>query len=143
MYEDPNQSILSKAILTGLFAGILATIACFIFEITYRFATKYGPSQFINVSSIIFIVNLILLTAGILYYGLKTTFRKGNAIFIFVSIITTAFCIWKSESFHRFTDYRLSQEFSHLLSGILLIVGIFALLIPIFFNNKKISDFIL
>ena len=143
MYEDPNQSVLSKSILTGLFAGILATMVCFIFEITYRMTTGYGPSDFINVSSIIFIVNLILLGAGIIYYEIKKTFKKGNLVFSVLSVIITAFFIWKSESFHRFTDYKLSQEFSHLLSGILLIIGLFALLIPLFFSNKKISDFIL
>jgi asparagine N-glycosylation enzyme membrane subunit Stt3 len=143
MYDDPNQSIFSKAILTGLFAGILATLACFIFEISFRVITQYEPSQYINVSSIIFIVNLILLTAGIVYYGLKKSFKRGSMFFLILSFITTAFCIWKSESFHRFTDYKLSQEFSHLLSGILLIIGLFAMLIPLFFNNKKISDYIL
>ena len=143
MYNDTFQTPLSKSILAGLFAGILATMVCFVFEITYRMVTGYGPSDFINVSSIIFIVNLILLTAGIIYYGIKSAFKKGNLIFSLLSIATTGFCIWKSESFHRFTDYKLSLEFSHLLSGILLIVGLFALSIPVFFSNKKISDFIL
>ncbi len=143
MYNDPYQTPFSKAILTGLFVGILATMVCFVFEITYRMVTGYGPSDFINVSSIIFIVNLILLTAGIIYYGIKSSFKKGNLIFSLLSIVTTGFCIWKSESFHRFTDYKLSMEFSHLLSGILLIVGLFALSIPVFFSNKKVGDFIL
>ena len=142
MYNDTFQTPLSKSILAGLFVGILATMVCFVFEITYRMVTGYGPSDFINVSSIIFIVNLILLTAGIIYYGMKSFFKKGNLIFSILSVAITAFCIWKTESFHRFADHKLSLEFSHLLSGILLIVGLFALLIPIFFSNKKISDFI-
>jgi hypothetical protein len=143
MYDDPNQSKFSKAILTGLFSGILATLVCFIFEISFRVVTRYEPSQYINVSSIIFIVNLILLTAGIIFYGLTTSFKKGSMIFVMLSFVVTALCIWKSESFHRFTDYKLSREFSNLLSGILLIVGIFAMMIPLFFNNKKINNFII
>jgi hypothetical protein len=143
MYNDPNESPLSKAILTGLFAGIMATLVCFVFEIIYRMVTWYGPSDFINVSSIIFIVNLILLVAGLAYYGLKSSFKKANLIFSILTIITTAFLVWKSESFHRFADYKLSMEFSHLLSGVLLIIGLFTLLIPVFFGNKKLGDFIL
>ena len=142
MHEESSQTPFSKAILAGLFAGILATMVCFVFEITYRMVTWYGPSDFINVSSIIFIVNLILLLAGIIYYGIKSAFRNGNLIFSILAFCTTAFLIWKTESFHRFADARLSMEFSHLLSGILLIVGLFALSIPIFFSNKKIGDFI-
>lgn len=143
MYEDPNQSFLSKSILTGLFAGIIATLVSFIFEITYREATGYGQSIFINVSSIIFVVNLILLAAGLTFYRIKISFKRGNLIFFLLALITTAFCIWKSESFHQFANKKLSMESSHLLSGVLLIVGLSAMLIPFFFSNKRIGDFIL
>jgi hypothetical protein len=143
MKEDPNQTPFGKAILAGLFAGLLATLACFAFDITYRISTGYDPSELINVSSIIFIVNPIMLAAGIVYYAFKKSFKKGDLFFTVLFILLTIFCIWKSEGLHRFADYRLSQEFRHLLSGSLLIIGICGILIPPLFNNKKVNDFIL
>ena len=143
MNNDPNNTPFGKAILTGLLAGMGATLACFVFEIIYRMITGYGPSEFINVSSIIFIVNLLLLTAGIIFYYFRMLFKKGNLIFILMAALLTVFCIWKAEGFQRFTDRELSREFSQLLSGTLLITGICAMLIPMLFGNKKVNDFII
>jgi uncharacterized membrane protein HdeD (DUF308 family) len=129
-----------KAFLTALFSGILATMVCFVFEIWYRFATSYGPSDYINVSSIIFIVNLLLLVAGVSYYAFKTWFKKGDWIYVICSVLTTIFCMWMIAGIHRFTDLKLNREFIQLLGGITLIIGIAALCIPFFYNNKNILD---
>ncbi|HMH32892.1 MAG TPA: hypothetical protein VK543_07670 [Puia sp.] len=140
MISDPNQSAFSKAMLAGLFAGVIATLACFIFDIAYRCGTGYTPSEFINVSSIIFIVNLLLLVAGIIYFVFIRSFRSGQLIFSVIFALLTAFCIWKAESFRRFADDKLSHEFSHLLSGTLLIIGIAVVLIPVIHSNKKLNN---
>ena len=61
-------------------------MVCFVFDIWYRMATLYGPSDFINVSSIIFIVNILLLVAGVAYYAFKSWSKKGDFIFHFLFI---------------------------------------------------------
>lgn len=130
-----------KAFLTALFSGILATMACFVFEIWYRLATFYGPSDFINVSSIIFIVNILLLVAGVAYYAFKTWFKKGDLIYFVFFLLLTAFCFWKVNGIQRFADLKLNREFIQLLGGIAIIVGSAALSIPYLYNNKKINSF--
>ncbi len=130
-----------KAFLTALFLGILATMVCFVFEIWYRLATFYGPSDFINVSSIIFIVNLLLLVAGVAFYASKTWFKKGDLIYIIFLFLLMAYCFWKINGITRFADLQLNREFIQLLEGIAFIVGIAALCIPYFYNNKKINSF--
>jgi hypothetical protein len=129
-----------NAFLTALFSGILATMVCFVFEIWYRLATFYGPSDFINVSSIIFIVNILLLVAGVIFYAFKTWFKKGDLMYSVFFLLLMAFCIWKTAGIHRFTDLKLNREFIQLLGGITIIVGIAALCIPYFYNNKKINS---
>ena len=129
-----------NAFLTALFSGILATMVCFVFEIWYRLATFYGPSDFINVSSIIFIVNILLLVAGVIFYAFKTWFKKGDLMYSVFVLLLMAFCIWKTAGIHRFTDLKLNREFIQLLGGITIIVGIAALCIPYFYNNKKINS---
>ena len=143
MINDPNQSAFSKAMLAGLFSGVMATMACFIFDIAYRYGTGYAPSEFINVSSIIFIVNLLLLIAGIIYFVFIRSFRNGQLIFGALFALLTVFCIWKAEGFRRFADNKLSHEFSHLLSGTLLIIGIAIVLIPVIHNNKRLNNSVL
>ncbi len=130
----------SKAFLSALFLGILATMVCFVFEIWYRLGTYYGPSDYINVSSIIFIVNILLLIAGASFYAFKTLFKKGDLMYFVFFLLIIVFCIWKIDGIHRFTDLKLNREFIQLLGGITIIVGISALCIPYFYNNKNINS---
>ena len=141
MKKDSDLIPFGKAFLTALFVGILATLVCFAYDIYYRMATLYGPSDYINVSSIIFIVNIVLLVAGVIYYAFKSWSGKGDTLYAIFFLLLTVFCVWKTAGIHRFTDYRLNREFIQLLGGTVIIMGIAALCIPLFFNNKKIVDF--
>ena len=51
---------------------------------------------------------------------------------------TAMFMTWKTIDW--FTDLKLNREFIQLLGGIAIIVGIAALCIPYFYNNKKVND---
>jgi hypothetical protein len=144
-----NQSInnnsprFGKAVMTGLFCGLVGTLACFAFEISYRYSTGFELLQLINVSSLIFSVNLLLLVVGIIYYYIKKNIKQGDILFTLFFVLLTILCIWKVEGLRRFTDRLLSVEFDHLLSGTLLIVGACAAVIPVLFNSKKFNEFIL
>jgi hypothetical protein len=130
----------SKAFLSALFLGIIATMVCFVFEIWYRLVTLYGPSDLINVSSIIFIVNILLLVAGVTFYAFKTWFKKGDLIYFVFFLLLMVYCFWKINGIHRFADLKLNREFIQLLEGIAVIVGMAALCIPYFYNKKKINS---
>lgn len=135
-----NQIPFGKIFLTALFAGIIATMLCLAYDIWFRMTTYYGPSEFINVSSIIFVVNTLFLIAGTLYYGLKSWFGRADLIYTLSILIIIIFCIWKTMGIHQFADLKVNSEFIKLLSGIILIVGIMMLSIPYIYNNKKIVD---
>jgi hypothetical protein len=141
MKNDPLTISFGKVFLSALFSGIVATVVCFIFEIWYRMATFYGPSDFINVASIIFIVNFLLLLAGILYFACKSWFKKGDLMYVVLSLLITIFCIFEIRRIHRFADLTLNHEFIQLLGGITLIIGIASLCVPYYFNNRKINNF--
>jgi FtsH-binding integral membrane protein len=135
-----NHIPFAKTFLTALFAGIIATLVCLGFNIWFRMATYYGPSDFINVSSIIFIVNILLLLAGVAYYAFKTWSKRGDLIYTLFFLIVIAFCMWKTVGIHRFADLKLNREFIQLLGGTIIIVGIATLCIPYLYNHKKIVD---
>ena len=141
MKNYSNQIPFGKAFLTALFAGILATLVCFAYDIYFRMTTMYGPSDYINVSSIIFMVNLLLLVSGVAYYAFKSWSKKGDLIYSIFFLLFFGFCIWKIAGIHRFSDYQLNKEFIQLLGGTVIIIGIAVLSIPYFFNNKRIVNF--
>jgi len=140
MNNQFNQIPFAKTFLTALFAGILATMLCLGYNIWFRMSTYYGPSDFINVSSIIFIVNILLLIAGVAYFALKSWSKRGDLIYTLLFLLIIAFCIWKTLGIHRFADLKLNKEFIRLLDGTILIIGIAALSIPYIYNHKKIVD---
>jgi hypothetical protein len=140
MNSQINRVPFSKIFLTALFAGLIATIICLGYNIWFRVSTFFGPSDFINVSSIIFIVNLLLLVAGTAYYALKSWSGRGDLIYTLLFLLITIFCIWKTTGIQRFADLKLNAEFIKLLLGVVLIVGIAALSIPYIYNHKKLMD---
>lgn len=132
---------LSKAILTGLFAGIIATIICMIYNIEYRQHSRFPLSDIINVSSLIFVVNLIFLLIGVVYYGFLRAGKKGDLGFMVVFVLLTVFLAWRSVNVHRSDDPVLNMEFHHLLLPIVIILGVFASFgIPLLYHNKKFRN---
>ena len=141
-YDFPKPTF-SQTLITGLFVGYIATIFCLAYNIIFRDSTGFPLSDFINVSTIIFLVNLIFPVVGMLYYGIIATFRKPDVIFDIVCIIVMAFCIWKTETVHRTAEAHLNAEFKNLLLGIVLILGIALFFIPVLYHSKKFKDAVL
>ncbi len=131
----------SKVFLTSLFVGLIATMACLIYDIWYRMATYYGPSDFINVSTIIFIVNILLMIAGVVYWAFKNWSKNGDIFYLIFFLFILGFCFWKIIGIHRFPEIILNREFIQLLGGTALIIGIATLSVPLFYNNKKMTGF--
>ena len=143
MNYEYHQSPLSKAILTSVFVGFFATLVCLIFNIIFRESTGYLPADFINVSSLIFVVNLIFLIAGLLYFFFLRSFKKGDLIFEVLFGALTIFCAWRASYVHMENSRVLSSEFRTLLIGTIIIMGVGIELVPLLFHNKKFEDAVL
>ena len=138
----PTNSVsLSQALLTGLFAGMIATVICIVFNIVYRDESRFALSEIINVSSLIFGVNLVFLLIGAVYYMCLKTFQKGDLIFIVVFLLLTVFLAWRAMYVHRADDAVQNREFHNLLLGVIVISGLLASLgIPWLYHNKKFRE---
>lgn len=143
MNYDYHQSPLSKAILTSVFVGFFATIVCLIYNIIFRESTGYLPADFINVSSLIFAVNLIFLIVGLLYFVFFNFIKKGDLFFEILFGLLTAFCIWEAAHAHMENSPVLTKEFRILLIGTIIIMGIGIELVPLLFHNKKFEEAVL
>lgn len=126
--------------MTGLFIGIIDTVICLFFNVFYRSYTGYFPSELINVSSLIFMINLLQTIVGIIYFLFLKAFKKGDAVYLTVILLLTAFLAWKSATVNRFEDAHVNQGFHGLLTSIVLILGISAALIPLAFHNRKFLE---
>lgn len=128
-----------KAVLTGLFAGIIASVSSLVFDLLFRYYTGFPYSTIINVSTIIFGINVAVLASGLLYYLLRKS-RMGNVIFISAFLLITIFCVMKVTTVERSSNYHETVEFRNLLSGILIITGASCFtLIPALFNNRSFN----
>jgi hypothetical protein len=141
--NNEQESVFFKAMMTGLFVGIIDTLICLSYNIGYRGFTDYQPSMIINVSSLIFASNLLLLVIGIVYYGFVRLFGKGDFIFTIVFLLLTAFFIWKAETGHRFPDAKENNGWRGLLGGIILVLGLSASSLPFLVRNKKFEEWLL
>jgi hypothetical protein len=133
----------TKSLLTGLFAGIVATVLCIGYEIFYRNSTGFPLSDYINVSTLIFLVNLIFLVFGILYY-LFSRSKKGEILFVGVFLLLTAGLAFMAGSIHRSDVPVLNKEFHQLFLPMIVIIGLLAALgIPSLYHSKKFEDYVL
>jgi len=140
-HELHEHSMFFKTMMTGLFVGIIDTLICLAYNIFYRDFTGYVPSELINVSSLIFGVNLVLLIVGMIYFLFKKAARGGDVIFGVFFLAVTLFLAWKTEMIQRFADVHVNHEFRGLLLGIVLICGISAACLPLLYNSRKFNDF--
>lgn len=141
--SNDQHSVFFKAMMTGLFVGIIDTVICLSYNVIYRDMTGYVPSAFINVSSLIFAVNLLLLMIGILFYGFHRAAGLGDTLFVVVLVAVTFLLTWKAEGIHRFEDVRQDSGFHGLLAGVILICGLSAACIPFLYKSRKFQDLIM
>jgi hypothetical protein len=142
MEQDFKMPKFSKVILTAVFIGILGTLLTMAYDLYFVEELEFPLSSYINVSSIIFSVNLLFLAIGFIFYGFISSFKKGEMVFIILVAALTVLGIWKTESIHRTSDPAVNVQFRYLLSGIILIMGILAsVLLPLLFHNRKFEKY--
>jgi len=129
--------------LTAVFSGIMATVLCLAYDIFYRDATGFSPSGFITVSSIIFIVNIIFLVAGVIYAIFLQSFKKADLIFDVVFVLLIAFLIWVTLGVQRTPIHQEAVQFRGLFIGILVIIGLGMIAIPVLYHNRKFENSVL
>ena len=134
----------SKALLTGVFAGISATFICIIYNVIFRDETGYQLFNLINVSSLIFGVNILFLLIGIIYYWFIKFLKRGEIVYIGVFILITVIGIIKTYGIQRTDDQAANIEFHHLLIAMIVILSIAASIgIPVMFHSKRFEEHVL
>ena len=136
MNYNSEQTELSKSVLSGLFTGITATTLSLIFNAYFRRMNNFSLSAIINVSTIIFILILVVTISGFIFYLFHHYLKKGTLIFKLGSIVFTLLLIAGAMHIQRSSDPIISKGFRELLLGIICITGVCtAFIIPFMFKH--------
>ena len=131
-------------LLIGLFVGIIDTVLLLIYNVIYRDSTGFSPADFINVSSLIFVENLVFVIIGAIYFLFVRSFRKGEIIYMILFLLLTIFLVWKTELVSRTADHLENVQFRGLLLGVVIVTGISAaFLVPYLYHSKKFEEYVI
>ncbi len=132
-------SLLTKCVLGATFAGLLAVAADETFNLLYRMFSGYFPSDFFNVSTLIFGTMILFLVAGILYFFLmKLVPGIANIVYTVAMLAVTIFLFISALQLHRFAQPEMAAQFRTLTAGMVLIVGVMtAFLVPYFSRHYR------
>jgi integral membrane sensor domain MASE1 len=143
MKYDIQQNPFDKVMMTGVFIGIILTVLSIFCDVLFLEVTGFPFDEIINVSSLIFSINILFLVVPAIYYGFTRLSRYGTLIFIAVFVLSTLFLLLKVRAVHRTDNEHLNSEFRVLLSLIILIMAAGAILIPFLVNNKKFRKYVI
>ncbi|TKK69795.1 hypothetical protein FC093_06865 [Ilyomonas limi] len=133
-----RQTLLSRSLLSGLLAGLVAVAINVVYDYVFREITSYSLSEVVNVAFIIFSSLLVELAAGICYY-LFSKMNRGKLIYMAFFLALIVLGILGAFQTERSNNITNQHEFRYLFSGIMLIDGLVAaFLIPYFVNHDKI-----
>jgi hypothetical protein len=144
MNNDFPKTVFYRAFMTSVFVGIIATLTTMIFDMVFLNVFKLRLSALINVSSLIFGVNIIFLVVGLIYYLFVSSFKKGDLFYIALLVVITVILAWRTEHEIRRADTTINKKFQDLLAGVGNIMGAMAaFLVPYLYHNKKFDDAVL
>lgn len=139
MNHDYEETPFSKSVLSGVFAGIAATVFILIYNFIYRGGTAFPLSEIINVSTVIFASLIILTVTGVIFHFFIKHMKSGMIVYIILFSIFTILAALGSMHVTRTADQVLNTEFHELLLGTVIILGICAVVaIPFFYKTKHI-----
>ena len=139
--QNLGRSPFLTSLLTALFVGIIDTVICLTFNLAYRSSSGYTPSDMINVSSLIFVINLLFVVIGVVHFALLSVFGRNDIVYMLVFAALTVWGVWGEEGIHRFSDPVDNDGFRGLLLGITLILGVSAsFAVPFLTHNRKFLD---
>lgn len=142
--DSPYHTRFSDVVLTSVFAGFITTLLCMIYYLVYKEVTGFPFSSLLNVSSLIFGVNIIFVTVGCVYYLFIHYFKRADLLHVILGVLITLAGVWYAGTTHRSDNHFLNGEFHQLLIGLLIIMGTVATIgVPLLYHNKKFHETVL
>lgn len=139
MNYDYKQDDLSRGLLSGLFAGIVATFTNIAFVGIYRAITSFDEFNVLDITVIVFGSMLLSVVCGILFYFLVHTMKKSFAFYRIIILMVTVIIVYLGLTVRAEMFGTVPVEFRVLVIGTQIIIGMYAaFLIPYLFSHDKL-----
>jgi hypothetical protein len=143
MKKDFEKTAFYRSFMTCVFVGLIGTVLCMVYDLAFVQITGFPFSSIINVSTLIFAINILFLAVGMIYYWSVRLIRSGETIYVALFVVLTVFALIKIQGSHRSPDAAISAQFKWLSSGITLILGLLAMAVPALYRSRKFDDLVL
>lgn len=144
MEKDFEKTTFYRAYMTCVFAGLIGTVLCMIFDLAFVQFMDFPLSSIINVSTLIFVINIAFLIIGAVYYWSVKFGRGGEFIYSGLFVLITIFMLLKISAFQRTADAVINTQFRWLSSGIIFILGMLAAIaVPLLYRSRKFDEYVL
>jgi hypothetical protein len=144
MKKDFEKSMFYRSFMTCVFAGLIGTVLCMIFDLVFVQVMRFPFSSIINVSTLIFTINIVFLVIGALYYWSVKFSIGGETVYIILFVLLTAFMLMKIQRYDRSTNVVINTQFRWLSSVITVILGgLAAIAVPLLYHSRKFDEYVL
>ena len=143
MKKDFEKTAFYRSFMTCVFAGLIGTVLCMIYDLAFVGITGFPFSSIVNVSTLIFAINILFLIVGMVYYWSARLIKSGEIVYIVLFAVLMVFALVKIQGSHRSPDAMISAQFKWLSSGIVLILGLLALAVPALYRSRKFDELVL
>lgn len=136
-YDYP-QSDLSRGVLSGLFAGIVATVINMLFVYIYRQATGFEEFNGLDVMVIIFGSIAQCIAAGITFYWFVHYLNKGVAAYRITAVLITVLIVVFGLTLRQSVVGEVPNEFRIIVIGTQVVIGgLVTFLVPYLFRHDR------
>lgn len=137
-YNYP-QTDLSRGVLGGLFAGIIAAATNLVFVFVYRAVAEFHEFNGVDVTVIVFGSLLQGIVCGIIFYLFVHYLKKGISMYRIAVLLVTVAIIYLGLIIRRSVEGDVPADFKVIVIGTQLIMGGLAeFLIPYLFRHDSI-----
>jgi hypothetical protein len=144
MDSEINPSRFYRAFMTCVFAGLIGTLLCMFYNLFFTQILHFPLSTAVNVSTLIFVVNITFLVVGFLYNGFLSMKKNGESLFRVFFLLVGAFLIWRLQGVHRVADPAVNTMFKYEISGIIIILSLLAIVgVPFMYHNRRFEEAII
>ena len=139
MNYDYPQNDLSKSLLGGLFAGLVATVINIAFVVIYRSITVFYDYYALDITVLIFGTILQSIACGIMFYLFVHYLKKGITFYRIMVLLVTALIVYGGIMLRKTLQTEIPFEFIVLVVGTQIVVGgLAAFYIPYLFRHDSI-----
>ena len=144
-YFHSRKDPFERVMMTGVFVGLITTVLVLVYDVFFVENKGFAVNDyFINVTMLIFSINILFLALGPLYYGLQKLSRYGEIIYIVLIVAAALFLLLKMKNVDRADNDFINAKFKELLSGVVILVAIGAcILLPVLYHNRKFEKNVL